>query len=240
MGIWNTWFHKQGLQCIFLLCFWLVQGLVDWLVGVFVVCFQLCSDSWHTLYFILGSLSAHSPSCSNSTFLPFLSYLHFSKLITVFLTAFLVAPAWLCVRAVHWLARGHTPIAYTADFGVKTEVFLSVWLNLWLSPCSYKNLQIFEISEFTRVLLRSSIHTSGSSITGLMESIPVSQALKPVRHHHRHRCNRYAVLPDCSDHEQAAHQVFPKSSKQMTCFIVYFISPLYPIYSCLPSSTPPK
>lgn len=86
------------------------------------------------------------------------------------------------------------PIAYTADFGVKTEVFLTFWLNLCLSPCSSKNLQIFEISEFTRVLLRSSVHASGSSITGVMESIPFPQALKPVRHHHRHSYNRYTIL----------------------------------------------
>lgn len=47
---------------------------------------------------------------------------------------------------------------------------------------------MFEISELTRVLLRSSVHSSGNCITGDMESIPVPQALKPVRHHHRHSC----------------------------------------------------
>lgn len=99
--------------------------LVGWLV-VFFVCFQLCSDSLHTFFCVLGSLGAHSPSCSKFGFLPVLSYLYFPKLIPVFLRGFLVASAQPCASAVHWLAHGHTLIAYAADFGAKTEVFLSI------------------------------------------------------------------------------------------------------------------
>lgn len=109
-----------------------------------------------------------------------------------------------------------------------------------LSPCSYKNLQIFEISEFTRVLLRSSVHSSGSSITGLRESIPVPPSTEasqtPSQTQLQQICCPARLHWSWTNYSTG----IPKSPKQMTCFTLYFIFPLFPSYLCLPFSTPPK
>lgn len=206
--------------------------------GFFLFVFNYVLTPYIPFFCVLGSLGAHSPSCSKFGFLPVLSYLYFPKLLPVFLRGFLVASAQPCASAVHWLAHGHTLIAYAADFGAKTEVFLSVWLNV--SPCSYKNLQIFEISEFTRVLLRSSVHSSGSSITGLRESIPVPPSTEasqtPSQTQLQQICCPARLHWSWTNYSTG----IPKSPKQMTCFTLYLIFPLFPSYLCLPSSTPPK
>lgn len=218
MGIWNTLFHKQGLQKH----------------SSFVFCFKLCPDSLHTSYCILGSPCAPSPSCSNSSFLPFLFSLYFPKLIPVFLPSFLIAAAQPCASTVHWLAHRHTPIAHTADFAAETEVFLSISWNLGLSPFTSclavftktTNLHNFEINEFTRVLLEvQSILLGGPSLVlGRASRFP--QPLKPVRHQHSHRSNRYAVLPQTAlITNKLLNKYPPNSSKQMTCFTLYSLFP---------------
>lgn len=155
MGIWNTWFHKQAtmhFSFMFLIGLrigWLAGWLIGW--GSFVACFQLCSDSWHTFYWILGSLGARSPSCSNSTFLPFLTYLHFSKFIPIFLTVFLGASAQLCVRAVYWLACGTCPLLTQLTLKSRLKFFCHFdWICVSLPAVlkTFRSLRSVSLQEF--------------------------------------------------------------------------------------------
>lgn len=208
------------------------------------VCFQLCPDPLHAYYCILGSPCAPSPSGNNSSFLPFLLSLYFPKASPVFLPGFLIAVVQPRASTVCWLAHRDIPVAHAADFGDRTEVFLSIWSKLGLSPFPSCLTVVKKLQTFTtltsvslpgfcwKVLLR------GPSLA-LERASQLTQPPKPVRHQHGHK-QQWICHPaiDCAGREEAAQLISPNSSKQMICVTLYSLSPLprlLPFTNLIPS-----